>query len=100
MIDGLKIGDYVTIKHFKLDHYLSADGILSEDAVASNSLSSFEDCLFSVQLQRQYSAAKELDVFMESLNGETDNKLDRNTLKYMHALKVSPSILIYFFSFK
>ena len=53
--NALRIGDYITIKSVKWDSYLSAQGILNGDLCVSNE-SSFDDTVFCVHLQRQYSA--------------------------------------------
>jgi hypothetical protein len=87
-IDYLKIGDYITLKNPKLERYLSAEGILIEDLVATDSLISFEDCLFCVNLQRQYSAARELEEF-QALYDVDDEKENSNTQKYLAALQVN-----------
>jgi hypothetical protein len=65
------------------------EGILIDYVYAKNELSEFEDNLFCIHLQRQYSASKELDEFCE-LNG-IDGSVritDRRTLKFLNALKV------------
>ena len=74
----LKIGDYITIKNLFLNFYLCAEGILVEDIVVDQKSSSFEDSLFCIYLQRQYSAARELDEFLRTSN--TDEKV-------LHALQ-------------
>lgn len=51
----LRIGDYITLKYLKLNTYISGEGILTEDIGASNTLESFEDHLFQVCIQLQYS---------------------------------------------
>jgi hypothetical protein len=74
----LKIGDYITIKNLFLNYYLCAEGILVEDIVVGEKSAAFEDSLFCIFLQRQYSAARELDEFMRTTN--TDEKV-------LHALQ-------------
>ena len=41
---------------------MSVEGILVEDVFLDPSPMSFDDCLFKVHLQQQYSAARELEV--------------------------------------
>lgn len=55
----------------------------------SNDLSRFDDCIFCIHLQRQYSAAKELAAFYETYNLNSDSKIDNPALQQYHeALKV------------
>ena len=51
----LRIGDYITLKFLKLNAYVSGEGILTEDIGASDTMESFEDHLFQVCIQLQYS---------------------------------------------
>ncbi len=89
LADELKIGDYITLKCVKIDSFMYTEGILVEELLAKNEMSDFEDNLFCIHLQRQYSASKELDEFMEANNIEASVKItDRNTLKFLKALKV------------
>lgn len=87
--DFLRIGDFITLKFFKSNELLSAEGILQEDLFLSNNLNKFDDFLFCIHLQRQYSAAKELDEFLKLNNrGDIKNFSDVNSQKYYQALKV------------
>jgi hypothetical protein len=43
---------------------LSAEGILSEDITVDDKVKVLDDCLFCIHLQRQYSAARELEDFL------------------------------------
>jgi hypothetical protein len=81
----LKIGDYVTFKSVKYDSFLTAEGILLEDLNISNG-GMFDDCIFCVHLQRQYSAARELNDF---LSVGVPDKNDVSTMKYLQALQRS-----------
>jgi hypothetical protein len=67
----LSIGDYICLYFVKQTAYLCAEGILTEDLYVGGEqiLSAFDDCLFQVQLQRQYSAASELQEFLGGLEG-------------------------------
>lgn len=68
------------------------EGILLEDLLAKNEQSDFEDNLFCVHLQRQYSASKELEEFTEANNLDAGVKItDKSTLKILNALKVRRS---------
>ena len=91
-LDCLRIGDYITLKTQKYDSFMLADGILIENPMVSetSNISSFEDALFCIYYQRQYSAARELEEFLEanSLSDVTMGTGD-NTQKYMKALRVS-----------
>ena len=91
----LRIGDYVSLKFPKYLAYLSAEGILVEDVYVSPLLSFFEEHLFQIYVQRQYSATNELEDFLESSGGDP-NLLDPATASYMEALtrgKENESIL-------
>lgn len=88
IVDYLKIGDYITLKNLKIDSYINAEGILVEDVIVNDSLASFEDCLFCIHLQRQYSAARELDEFTATYNVDVNAVEDTSTMKYLQALKV------------
>lgn len=96
--DFLRIGDYITLKFAKSNELISAEGILQEDLFLSTDLKKFDDCLFCIHLQRQYSAAKELDEFLKLNNCTNPNDIknfsDANSKKYYQALKVSFLFLI------
>lgn len=87
--DTLKIGDLITLKSTSHNSYLSAEGILLDDVNASTNLLGFDDNVFCVHLQRQYSAARELDAFLTTYSVDINNVEDSNTAKYLHALQVS-----------
>lgn len=46
-----------------------------------------DDCLFCIHLQRQYSAARELEEFVKAK--KDDSVVDVNAAKYFQALKVT-----------
>ena len=69
----LHIGDLVTFKNLKWNGFLCAEGILLEELHMSESVEIFDDSLFSVHLQRQYSAARELEEFIAA------NDIDKGT---------------------
>lgn len=87
--DSLRIGDYITLKNVAIDSYLCTEGILQENIQVNDNLTQFDDYLFCVHLQRQYSAAKELDDFLKS--NETIQKStadEKNDQKVLKALRV------------
>jgi uncharacterized protein with PIN domain len=86
----------VTLKSLKLDGYLSADGILSSDLVISTHRSSFEDCLFCLHLQRQYSATRELEEFLHTYEVDVNNVAEEATSKFLHALQAILNLSIVF----
>jgi hypothetical protein len=77
----------VTFKNIKHSSLLCAEGILLEDIIANDHVKVLDDCLFCVHLQRQYSAARELEEFMKT--NKDNMKDDPNAAKYYHALKVT-----------
>lgn len=84
--DTLRIGDYVTFKNLHFKTLLCAEGILLEDVTANDHVKVLDDCLFCVHLQRQYSAARELEEFLKTKNDS--NADDSRAAKYFQALKV------------
>ena len=85
---ALRIGDIITLQNLPLSSYLSAEGILLDDIYVSEDLSKFEDNLFQVHLQRQYSAAKEYDNFLREYQLDENSEVEEIHLKkYMEALK-------------
>jgi hypothetical protein len=73
----------------KFQTFLSAEGILMEDVVVDQNLLAFEDALFCIHLQRQYSASNELDTFLQTYFQGDKSTEDPNSLKYVQALQVS-----------
>ena len=87
---GLKIGDYVTLRALKFESYLGAEGILNDGLVVHNRVSEFDDCIFCVHLQRQYSAANELETFRErnaSILEIDEDERDDSVKMYVNALQ-------------
>ena len=94
--DTLKIGDYITIKNLRLNSFLCAEGILFEDIVVNDTLESFEDALFCIHLQRQYSASSELETFARTYNIDLSATIeDPSTAKYLHALQVQKRTILF-----
>ena len=88
----LKIGDLVTFRTSKKDDesFLVAEGILVEDLFVNPNLDTIHDALFCVHLQRQYSASRELDEFLQQLATDAatnqESKKDSNTTNFLNAL--------------
>lgn len=91
----LRIGDYVTFKCVKHESLLCAEGILKEDLNVEENIKIFHDSLFCIHLQRQYSAARELDEFLKTNKIDPKSMPDPNTAKYYQALKVRLSMVPY-----
>lgn len=83
----LRIGDYVTFKNVKTNSLLCAEGILLEDIIANDKVKVLDDCLFCIHLQRQYSAARELEEFIKARKDSAVD--DPHSAKYFQALKVA-----------
>jgi hypothetical protein len=82
----LRIGDYVTFKNIKFSSLLCAEGILLEEIIANDKVKVLDDCLFCIHLQRQYSAARELEEFTKAKKDSTVD--ESHNAKYFQALKV------------
>lgn len=62
-----------------------------EEIIANDHVKVLDDCLFCVHLQRQYSAARELEEFLKTKNDS--NADDGHAAKYFQALKVRTDLL-------
>lgn len=82
----LHIGDLITLKYQKYGGYMSGEGILVNSVGLSTSLESFEDHLFEVCIQLQYSASNEYDEFMVDYNGDVSLITDKGSIKHYQAL--------------
>lgn len=83
----IRIGDYVTLKFLKNQSYLSAEGILIEEVGVSSSLRFFEEHLFQIYVQRQYSATNELEEFSKHYPEDFDfSEQDPATVNHFEAL--------------
>jgi len=80
----LRTGDLITLKFVRFQAYLSGEGILAEDVLVTTKMSPFEDHLFQVCAQRQYSAKSEYSEFVEKQAGK-DPK-DEASKKHFAAL--------------
>jgi len=67
--DCLRIGDYIVIKSMKFDSFMLADGLLIDElqVCPRDTIDCFEDALFCIYLQRQYSAAREFDEYVDTM---------------------------------
>jgi hypothetical protein len=63
---------------------------LLEDLIVEEHVTVFDDCIFAIHLQRQYSASRELEVFLRD-NADMKGIQDASTAKYLQALKVKLS---------
>jgi hypothetical protein len=84
----LKLGDFISIKLAKLDNFLCAEGILSDDVYVDSDRYTFDDGVFCIQMQQQYSASRELEEFLEAHKDDKLDVEDPNKIKYLNALKV------------
>ena len=84
----LKIGDYVCFKNPKMDAFLCAEGILDENVIVENALAAFENAIFQIHLQRQYSALTEFNSFLKECPGAAQSD-DPSVKKFYEALLVS-----------
>jgi hypothetical protein len=78
----------VTFKNIKFDCHLSAEGILLEDLIVDESSKRFDDSIFCIHLQRQYSASRELEEFISTKHSMVKQTEDFSMAKYFQALKV------------
>lgn len=83
----LKIGDFVSLKVLLYNSFLSLEGILVEDVFATDTMESFEDHIFQIYIQMQYSASNEYEEFKAHFEGNIGDVEDESTLKHIQALK-------------
>jgi hypothetical protein len=84
----LKIGDYVVLNDVALNCFLSVEGILLEDVVGIDHMTSIHDAIFCVHLQRQYSASRELNAFLEKYSMDKRIIVEESEINYLKALEV------------
>lgn len=93
----IRIGDYVTLKYLKRQAYLNAEGIIVLDVDVSSSLKYFEEHLFQIYVQKQYSATNELDQFTDinavQLEEEVQDKAIKNHFEALLKGKENERIL-------
>lgn len=80
------------LKDTQRNVYLSSEGILLEDITAMEGTETLIDCLFCVHLQRQYSASRDLQAFLNNYGNDVKKIEDESAKKYLLALQVSFSI--------
>lgn len=85
--DALRIGDMVLFKEAVRGLYLGVEGILLEDLVSTDGFN-LQDSLFCVHLQRQYSASRDLNAFLELYDMDIKSIEDEGAKKYLIALQV------------
>jgi hypothetical protein len=83
---SLKIGDLVTLRALNFNGFLSSEGIIVEELGVSRRLRIFEDHLFQVCIQLQYSVKDGYAEFMTSNTGVTTATSDDERLKHQKAL--------------
>lgn len=77
----LRIGDYVALRHSKPnDGWLCSEGILDDEVFVSKNRDDFDDCLWEVYVQNQYSALNEYEEatssgYFDDLEEETEEKV-------------------------
>ena len=83
--EGLKIGDYITLKVGVLNSYLGGEGIFVNDVFVDENISRFDDYVFCIHIQKQYNASKELSTFLSTYN--VDEEEDPKLQKYLVSLR-------------
>jgi hypothetical protein len=72
-----------------LSSYLSVEGIFIDDVVGTPQIASLHDSIFCIHLQRQYSASRELNAFLELYDMDASKIIEESELGYLHALEVT-----------
>ena len=67
--DPLCIADYITIQMAN-GSFMSAEGVLDDSIVTRRTPELYDDCVFQICPQQQYSAAKELTEYKSELQAE------------------------------
>jgi hypothetical protein len=97
----LHIGDYITLKYVskglesteaRSERYLYAEGIILGDLSVSSNLALFDDFVFCVHLQRQYSAAREYFEFSSVC--DHSNYQDQRTLQALEVCRIFKGYLM------
>ena len=84
----LTIGDNIILKDVVKLGFLSVEGILLEDLFSVDNYKFLQDAVFSVHLQRQYSASRDLHAFLENYGMDARNIEDEGAKRYLQALEV------------
>ena len=92
--DYLRIGDYVVLRHPKPhEGFLAADGFLGEDLFVTKGSDRFDDCLWEVHVQNQYSAInefrdhQELNFFPPEAAVENEESVSKSSVKGSAAME-------------
>lgn len=92
LLDSLKIGDYILLRDLSAGVFLAVEGILNDDIGGMADIDTIHDAIFCVHLQRQYSASRELNAFLQKHGMDSGNVTEVNELNYLKALEVSIKI--------
>ena len=68
MLDALHIGDYIILKEARIECFISAEGILSNDVYVDDQTSTIADSLFCIHLQVSGFALYTIKIFIFNLN--------------------------------
>lgn len=73
----LRIGDFISLRQPKpSDGFISAEGIINEDCFVCSNVDYFEDCLWEIHVQYQYSALRDLENFQLTYGKSLDENDD------------------------
>jgi hypothetical protein len=91
----VKIGDYITLKQSTpVEGFLSAEGIITEDVILSQDGIGFENCLWEVHVQNQYTAVREYEeVLFSKLSEENVAPIDGNNGPLEEHIKKSEDLV-------
>lgn len=87
VLDSLKIGDYIILRDLGAGVFLAVEGILNDDIGGMPDIDAIHDAIFCVHLQRQYSASRELNAFLQKHDMDSGNVTEVNELNYLKALE-------------
>ena len=87
IVPPIRIGDIITLFDVIHEGFLFTEGVLDLDLGVIADPANFEDSLFYVQPQRQYSALRECQEFEDMYINSSPN-VDAKTLKLHRILKV------------
>lgn len=71
-----------------LSSFLGVEGILVDDFGIIEESGDLWDSIYCVHLQRQYSAARELNAFLEKYKMDVSRIVDESEITYLRALEV------------
>ena len=90
----LLIGDLISLKSIRdREGNLCASGVLDDDIMSSLNPQQFDQCVFQIVLQNQYSAARELQEYVDSLEAKEheEQQAEMTTTQTSSGGRVSPS---------